>query len=196
MKKIELTYEEVNCGLGEFYSNVGKHLMDDIMGYIFDCRHITISKEIQDVFKEYYKEKGYKDFETKMLLLLGGPKVNNDLNEFVVEVDDKFMTVANYKDMCVSDEVKDNVENYFDKRLQNYIICEVYHKSNHDADDYLYMVKAKKDTDLDDDYTVWTSWNETTQCLNNGHYGLTEEQANEVLKESFFDCTGLLRKED
>lgn len=45
--KINLTFEEVNCGLGEFYKNVGKHLMDDIMGYVFDCRHIEVQKRFR-----------------------------------------------------------------------------------------------------------------------------------------------------
>ena len=40
--KFNLTYNEVNCELGDFYKNVGKHLLDDIMGYVFDCRHIKM----------------------------------------------------------------------------------------------------------------------------------------------------------
>lgn len=197
MKKIILTYDEVNCGLSDFYKNVGKHLMDDIMGYMFDCRHIEISKEIQDVFFKYYKEKyNLEESEVCMLLAMSGPKTKDTLKDFEVEVDDKFMKVADYTDIGVSDKVKDNVRKYFEEHLPQYGVCDVYHKSNHDDDGYLYMVKAIKNVEPYNEYAVWTSWNESTQCLNHGHYNLTKEQAKEVLKENFFDCTGLLREEE
>lgn len=196
MKKIILTYDEVNCGLSDFYKNVGKHLMDNIMGYVFDCRHIEISKEIQDVFFKYYKEKyNLEEWEVCMLLAMSGPKTKDTLKDFEVEVDDKFMEVADYTDISVSDKVKDNVRKYFEEHLPQYGVCEVYHKSNHDSDDYLYMVKAIKNVEPYNEYAVWTSWNESTQCLNHGHYNLTEKQTKEVLKENFFDCTGLLRED-
>lgn len=191
--KFKLTYDEVNCELGDFYKNVGKHLMDDIMGYVFDCRHIEISKKIQDVFFEYYKEKYHVEgWEICMMLAMSGPKVNNDLTDFEIEVDDQFMKVADYTDIRVSDEVKDNVRKYFEEYLPQYKVYEVYHKSNHDDDNYLYMVEAYKIKG--EVWTVWTSWNENTQSLNHGHYDLTREQAEEILKENFFDCTGLLRR--
>lgn len=199
MKKINLTYDEVNCGLGEFYKNVGKHLMDDIMGYVFDCRQIEISKKIQDMFFEHYKEKyNAEEWEVCMLLAMNGPKTNDTLKEFEVEVDDKFMKVADYTDIGVSDEVEENVRKYFKEHLPQYTVYEVYHKSNHDDDGYLYMVEAYKINDYTDCavWTVWTSWNESKQCLNHGHYNLTREQAKEVLKENFFDCTGLLGEDD
>lgn len=197
MKRIVLTQEEVNCGLGEFYKNVGNHLMDDIMGYMFDCRHIEISKEIQDMFYTYYKTNcNANDLEITMMLAMSGPKTNNDLTGYEVEVDDKFMFVANYKDRTVSDEVKDNVRKYFETYLPQYTVYDVYYKSNHDDDNYLYMVYTKKNTDKEDDYAVWTIWNESTQSLNHGHYDLTEKAAKKVLQKYFFDCTGKLNKED
>lgn len=36
-------------------------------------------------------------------------------------------------------------------------------------DSYLFMVSAIRE---DGTYAVWTAWNETTQCLNYGHYAL------------------------
>lgn len=197
MKRIVLTQEEVNCGLGEFYKNVGKHLTDDIMGYMFDCRHIDISKEIQDIFYLYYKTNyNANDWEITMMLAMSGPKTNKNLTGYEVEVDDKFMFVVNYTDMDVSEEVKNNVRKYFEDNLPQYTVYNVYYKSNHDDDKYLYMVFAKKNTDKEDDYAVWTSWNESTHSLNYGHYDLTKEKAKEVLQEYFFDCTGKLNKED
>lgn len=192
--KINLTFEEVNCGLGEFYKNVGKHLMDDIMGYVFDCRHIEVSKKIQDIFFEYYKEKyNVEEWEVCMLLAMSGPKVNHDLTNFEIEVDDQFMKVADYTDVGVSDEVKNHVRKYFEEYLPQYTVYEVYHKSNHDDDGYLYMVEAYHKENCDN-FAVWTSWNESTQSLNHGHYKLTKEQAKKVLKENFFDCTGSLMR--
>lgn len=197
MKRIVLTQEEISCGLGEFYKNVGKHLTDDIMGYMFDCRHIEISKEIQDLFYDYYKTNyNASDWEVTMMLAMSGPKTNDYLIGYEVEVDDKFMFVANYKDKTVSDEVKDNVRKYFEVYLPQYTVYDVYYKSNHDDDNYLYMVYAKKKTESKDDYAVWTSWNESTQSLNYGHYDLTEKAAKKVLQEYFFDCTGKLNKEE
>lgn len=64
---------------------------------------------------------------------------------------------------------------------------------NHDDDGYLYMVEAYHKENCDN-FAVWTSWNESTQSLNHGHYKLTKEQAKKVLKENFFDCTGSLRR--
>lgn len=114
-------------------------------------------------------------------------------NKYIeIEVDDQFMKVADYTDIRVSDEVKDNVRKYFEEYLPQYKVYEVYHKSNHDDDNYLYMVEAYKIKG--EVWTVWTSWNENTQSLNHGHYDLTREQAEEILKENFFDCTGLLRR--
>lgn len=189
--KFNLTFDEVNCELGDFYKNVGKHLMDDIMGHVFDCRHIEISKKIQDVFFEYYKEKYHVDtWEICMMLAFSGPKVNNDLTDFEIEVDDQFMKIADYTDIGVSDKVKDNVRKYVAVHLPQYEVYEVYHKSNHDDDNYLYMVEAYHKENCNN-YVVWTSWNESTQSLNHGHYDLTREQAEEILKENFFDCTGI-----
>lgn len=194
--KIVLKYDEVYCGLDEFYKNVGRHLKDDIMGYMFDCRHIDISEEIQDIFYSYYtSEHDYDTTSITMLLAFAGPKANKNLTGYEVEVDDNFMNVANYTDMNVPDKVKDNVYKYFENNLPEYTVYNVYYKSNHDADNYLYMVLAKKNTDKNDDYAVWTCWNESTQSLNYGHYSLTEEKARKVLQEYFHDCTGKILKE-
>lgn len=111
-----------------------------------------------------------------MLLAMSGPKVNHDLTNFEIEVDDQFMKVADYTDVGVSDEVKNHVRKYFEEYLPQYTVYEVYHKSNHDDDGYLYMVEAYHKENCDN-FAVWTSWNESTQSLNHGHYKLTKEQA-------------------
>lgn len=70
---------------------------------------------------------------------------------------------------------------YLAKHLNNYVLSKVTRLSSHPKDDYLYIVKALNVNTLK--YAVWTSWNTTTQSLNYGHYDLTDEQAEEVIKE-------------
>lgn len=84
----------------------------------------------------------------------------------------------------IDQSVVEHVSNYFtDKNnsLTAYELVDVVHKSNHPEDDYLYMVVAKKG----DEYAVWTSWNDTMQSLNFGHYGLAKESVEDVLNEYF-----------
>lgn len=88
----------------------------------------------------------------------------------------------------VPDNVIENVKRYFTEHLPNYEVVKVTRKNTHLLDSYLYMVVGRKKNDPYNmgRYTVWTSWNETTQSLNHGHYGLTTEaQALEVLSEFF-----------
>lgn len=63
-----------------------------------------------------------------------------------------------------------HIDTYFKNYLPDYSVLEVRRKSNHPDDNYLYMVSAKKKDD--GTFAVWTNWNEQTQCLNHGHYGL------------------------
>ena len=39
-------------------------------------------------------------------------------------------------------------------------------------------------------FSCWTCWNETTQSMNFGHYGLTYEECDSVLKEHFHRISG------
>ena len=68
-------------------------------------------------------------------------------------------------------EVVRRVEQYFGEHLPQYTVMEVRRKSYHYAeDDYLYMVSAvKKDGSS---FAFWGSYNDRTESLNHGHYGL------------------------
>lgn len=70
-----------------------------------------------------------------------------------------------------SAEIRKHVERYFSKYLSRYTVLEVRKKSYHPDDNHLYMVSAQKD---DGTYAVWTSWNESTQSLNHGHYDIKD----------------------
>ena len=64
-------------------------------------------------------------------------------------------------------KVESNVKDYLEKHnLGELVSCRP--ASNYPADYYLFHVIAKKN----DEYRCWTCWNETTQSLNCGHYGL------------------------
>lgn len=80
-------------------------------------------------------------------------------------------------------KVREHVELYFQKHLPEYTVLEIRRKSCHPADDYLWMVSAKKE---DGTYAVWTAWNESTQSLNYGHYCLKSIEDCETVFEEFY----------
>lgn len=81
-------------------------------------------------------------------------------------------------------KVKKNIQTYFEIHLPKYKILEVRRKSVFEEDNYLYMVSAKK---TDGTYAAWTSWNETTQCLNYGHYNLQSVEDCEKVFAEFYN---------
>lgn len=79
-------------------------------------------------------------------------------------------------------DVIDDVNEYLNISMKgSYQLEFVTRLSSHKDDYYLYIVVAKNKTT--DEYAVWTSWNTTTKSLNFGHYNLTKEQADAVVKE-------------
>ena len=87
-------------------------------------------------------------------------------------------------------EVLTNVLNYFRKNLPGFSVMEIQRASEHPDDAYLYMIIAKRKENpfprIMGDYSCWTSWNESTQSLNCGHYGLkTLQEAREICQENF-----------
>ncbi len=68
-------------------------------------------------------------------------------------------------------DVVQHVCDYFDEHLPQFTVFEVRRQSYDPADNYLYMVTAKHQNGS---YAVWTSWNESIQILNHGHYGLPD----------------------
>ena len=77
----------------------------------------------------------------------------------------------------VPEHVRKNVDEYFAEGhgLANYEPIAVgQHRGNGEAE-YLYVVLARQIRG--GKWAVWTSWNESTQSLNFGHYDLTEQQA-------------------
>lgn len=84
-------------------------------------------------------------------------------------------------------EVREHVEFYFKENLPQYTVLEIRRKSSHPDDSYLFMVSAKKD---DGTYAVWSSWNESTQSLNHGHYNIKSlEDCEKVIREYVDDTS-------
>ena len=78
-------------------------------------------------------------------------------------------------------EIAEHVADYFKKNLPDFTVLGIVKKSFHPDDAYLYMVVSKKD---DGTYGFWDCWNENTQSLNHGHYGI----------EFLDDCVKLLNE--
>ena len=86
----------------------------------------------------------------------------------------------------------EHIKEYFEENLPQYNLCSIHRKSNHSEDSHLYMVIARKN---DGSYAFWTSWNESTNSLNYGHYGLYNYADCEVaLNEYFNDITDEIKK--
>ena len=75
-------------------------------------------------------------------------------------------------------QVYKNVRSYLSAGhgVGNYNLVSVRQKL---TETYLYRVMAQNKTT--GEYAVWTSWNETTQSLNFGHYNLSLEDAMDIL---------------
>ena len=76
-------------------------------------------------------------------------------------------------------EVAEHVVDYFKKHLPDYTVLSIVKKSLHPDNAHLHMVVSKKG---DNSYGFWDCWNEDTQSLNHGHYGI----------ENLEDCVKLL----
>lgn len=89
----------------------------------------------------------------------------------------------------VSDEVVTEIKQYFEdpsNSLQNFTPIEVYRASNARTDQHLYGVIAKH---RDGSYACWTSFNTSLHSMNFGHYGVSKDDAVNILNDNFFDIT-------
>ena len=94
----------------------------------------------------------------------------------------------------VSNSVVENVKKYLTEMLPEYNLVRVVRKSSHPLDSQLYMVVARRNIREEykrlgaGEFAVWTCWNESTQCLNYGHYDIkTETEAMELVREYFYN---------
>lgn len=89
--------EEYSIANGNFYSYITGHLMgipDDFIKS-YDCRYITISKNVFDLWGEYYvKQDGYSISDYMMLMLQYGPKIDYSLDGYQAHVLPGFATLV------------------------------------------------------------------------------------------------------
>lgn len=97
-----ITVPSETYGLMELYDAVATQMgCADTSGLKYDCTRITIAKNIQDGFYEYYAAVARESnpdvttqeisVATTMLLAMKGPKVADNLNTNEVEVFDGFI---------------------------------------------------------------------------------------------------------
>lgn len=158
-------------------------------------------KDIEIIIEEYFKENSDLIITQRIKsgiasVILSNEKVYDVSSEFLKREVNAFLEKDKILDFVkarqplierVSDKVIRNVEKYFSEHCERYSLLGICRKSNHLEDGYLYEVIA---CNGNQEYACWTSWNETTQSLNYGHYGLgSMEEALEVVKENFYDIT-------
>lgn len=98
-------------------------------------------------------------------------------------------TTRNQKKMTlIQMPISPKLQAYFKEHMPKYEIVEVVKKSSHPDDSHLYMVAARKHPNT---FAVWTSWNESTESLNHGHYGLTTLLECEKIFQEFYHDAGI-----
>lgn len=150
---------------------------------------------LEDLIHEIYEDK--KGLVITPRIMNGLLKAINQKNNEISDADlEKFLNnestlqfVMGHQPLVspVTTDVISHIENYLNKELPAYHVLEICRKSNHPGDKNLYSVIAATESGK---VSCWTSWNESTQSLNHGHYNLTSlEQAEDVIKEYFHDIT-------
>lgn len=149
----------------------------------------------------YMKENGFvESFSMYDLLEVSMQKLANDkrldlenidqirayLNRDVVRrfIEDRQPVVS-----PVPDEVVKEIKQYFANplnSLQGFKPIEVYRASNARDDQHLYGVIAKHDGGM---YACWTGFNTSLHSMNSGHYGISKNEAVNILNDNFFDIT-------
>ena len=85
-------------GITELYDTIARIMgYDNVSELRYDCREITVATNIQDNFFKHYREDNIelseKDFKMSMAMLLlnYGPKTDETLQDYEVEVFNRFI---------------------------------------------------------------------------------------------------------
>lgn len=164
-------------------------------------------KEIGNIVEEYFKEHNEEFVITQRIkagiasVILTNEKIYDVSPEVLKREIETFLAKDKISDFvkdrqpyieAVPADVIQNINTYFEQNLQRYNPIGICRKSNHPDDKFLYAVIA---CNGNQEYACWTSWNQNTQSLNYGHYGLeTMEEAMGVIKENFHDITDEVNK--
>ena len=95
---MKLKIPKKNYGVTELYDVVATAMgYRDVSKLNYDCREINVAPNIQDSFFTYYKanqphlSETDLNMEVAMILLNYGPKTDESLADYEVEVSDKFI---------------------------------------------------------------------------------------------------------
>ncbi|MCD8119712.1 MAG: hypothetical protein LUE29_09605 [Lachnospiraceae bacterium] len=92
---VTLSQEDCYCDLQTFYKNVATKMGVTVTGStLFDCRKISVTKQVQDeLWAYYYQEEGYSNMQISALFLAMGPKANIDQckEEYLAKTEDGFV---------------------------------------------------------------------------------------------------------
>lgn len=96
----------------------------------------------------------------------------------------------------VGTETINRIVSYFAEKLPTFDVTDVMRKSNHPDDNYLYaVVGSRKDNNGHDLFSCWTSWNDSTESLNHGHYDVGSfDSAMHIIKDNFNDISDDLER--
>lgn len=83
-------------------------------------------------------------------------------------------------------KVVEHIREYFQSEMPGFTPVLVQRQSNAPGDNYLYEVVGRGGSGK---YACWTSWNDSLQSLNHGHYNIKEDDAMQILWENFYDVT-------
>lgn len=94
---MKIKVPDKNYGITELYDMVAMLMGMETKDLNYDCRHINVAANIQDGFFTYYREQNPNADEgsfkmwMNMMLLNYGPKVDESLDAYEVEVFDGFI---------------------------------------------------------------------------------------------------------
>lgn len=89
---LKLNKEDCFCSISKLYANIAtKSGIDDNTVATYDCTELEVSEEVFNLVRAYYMEsEGSSAEDVGMMWLIFGPKVNNKLKDYEVEVFDGF----------------------------------------------------------------------------------------------------------
>ena len=80
-------------GIVKFYDNVAKVLgYENVDKLTYDCKLINVAKNIEDSIFDYMASEGNANFEIGMVWVVYGPKVDETLQDGVVDIEPGFIT--------------------------------------------------------------------------------------------------------
>lgn len=164
-----LDYDEINNYVKSYYNE--KH-----PDYIITNR---ISEKLMDIIINGLSQKGN----------ITNDKIYQGISRLLEK--DKILSFICDRQPClepIGQDVFETLNSYLKSKMPEYRVLNIYRKSNHPEDNYLYSVVGYNVNN--NTFCCWSSWNMSLATLNNGHYMLnSQSDAIAILQEQFNDIT-------